>query len=184
MKPIFELAYKAFYRLFRRLSYVSVPLDAGDFSLLDRKVVQALSQLPERDRFIRGLRAWVGFKQTGIPYIRPERMFGHSTNSLWSNIRWAKKGIFSFSYFPLEMISIIAAAFSLLTVVVIFFQILYRLLHPEIPQGITTIIVVCLMLGSIQMLSIAFLAEYMTKIIEEVKQRPCYIVAKEIGFDS
>jgi dolichol-phosphate mannosyltransferase len=85
-------SYKIFYRLLNKLSYIRVPLDSGDFSLLDRKVVNAINALPEKDRFIRGLRAWVGFKQTGVPYERPARMFGQSTNSLLTNIRWAKKG--------------------------------------------------------------------------------------------
>ena len=69
-----------------------IPLDAGDFSLIDRKVVDVLNRLPERDRFVRGLRAWVGFKQTGVPYVRPERMFGRTTNSFVTNLRWARKG--------------------------------------------------------------------------------------------
>src|SRR5215212_1314338 len=86
------IAYKLFYRLFHKLSYVKIPLDAGDFSLIDRKVVDVLKQFPERDRFLRGLRAWVGFKQTGIPYVRPERMFGKTTNSLVKNFLWATKG--------------------------------------------------------------------------------------------
>ncbi len=75
-------AYKAFYRVFRRLAYVNVPLDAGDFGLLDRRVVDTLNALPETHRFIRGLRAWVGYRQIGVPYVRPERMFGKTTNSL------------------------------------------------------------------------------------------------------
>ena len=97
-----QVAYKAFYRVFRRMSYVTIPTDAGDFSLMSRRVVDALNSLPERDRFLRGLRAWVGFRQTGVPYVRPERMFGTTTNNLLKNIAWARKGIFSFSYLPLE----------------------------------------------------------------------------------
>ena len=85
-----------------------MPLDAGDFSLIDRRVVDALNALPENNRFIRGLRAWVGFKQTGVPYVRPERMFGRTTNSLLNNIGWARKGILSFSYAPLDLITALA----------------------------------------------------------------------------
>ena len=97
--------YKSFYRLFQKLSYIHVPLDAGDFSLMDKKIVLLLNNMPEKDRYLRGLRAWVGFKQTGIKYTRPERRYGVSTNNFFNNIRWAKKGIFSFSYLPLEFIS-------------------------------------------------------------------------------
>lgn len=184
MPILWEMAYKAFYRLFQKMAYIRVPIDAGDFSLMDRCVVDALNQLPERDRFVRGLRAWAGFKQIGIPYIRPERMFGVSTNNLLSNIRWAKKGIFSFSYVPLEMISMGAVLVSLLCVVAIIFQIISRILHPELPHGVSTIIVFSLFLGSIQLLSLAFIAEYIGKIFEEVKRRPHFVVTKLLNFEN
>ncbi len=102
--------YKLFYRMFRAASYVPMPLDAGDFSLLDRRVVDALNSLPENNRFLRGLRAWVGFRQTGVTYTRPERMFGRTTNSFLRNLGWARKGIVSFSYAPLELITVLAVA--------------------------------------------------------------------------
>ena len=183
MPPLGELAYKAFYRLFQRMAYVPVPADAGDFSLLDRKVVEALKTLPERDRFVRGLRAWVGFRQQGVPYVRPERAFGKSTNSLISNIRWAKKGIFSFTYVPLELISLGALLVSFLAVAAIIFQIIDRIRRPELPPGISTVIVVCLFLGAVQLFSLAFIAEYIGKIFEEVKQRPPFIVSKLVNFE-
>jgi glycosyltransferase involved in cell wall biosynthesis len=183
MPTLTEFGYKAFYRVFQSVAYVRVPLDAGDFSLIDRSVVQVLNALPERDRFVRGLRAWAGFKQTGVPYVRPERMFGRSTNNLWSNIRWARKGIFSFSYVPLEMISVGALAVSFLSLLAGIAQIVARIFWPHVPQGVPTIIVVCLFLGSIQLLSIAFLAEYVGKIFEEVKQRPHFVVTKLLNFD-
>ncbi len=90
---LMQIAYKAFYRLFDYFSYVRIPRDAGDFSLMDKRVVQAMLAFPERDLFLRGVRAYAGFKQTGIDYVRPERMFGVTTNSLLKNIGWAKKGI-------------------------------------------------------------------------------------------
>ena len=102
---LLRVAYKAFYRVFRNLATVPIPVDAGDFSLLDAKVVRELVSLPETDRFIRGLRAWVGFKQTGVDYHRPERMFGSTTNNLRKNLSWARKGIFSFSFAPLEFMT-------------------------------------------------------------------------------
>ncbi|HTL71244.1 MAG TPA: glycosyltransferase family 2 protein [Candidatus Eisenbacteria bacterium] len=181
MPPLWELAYKGFYRLFQKMAYVRIPVDAGDFSLIDRRVVDVLNSLPERDRFIRGLRGWAGFRQTGIEYTRPERMFGRSTNNLWKNVRWAKKGIFSFSYVPLELISITAACVSFLAACSIVFQIVMRVLHPDIPQGVSTIIVVCLFLGAVQLLSLAFIAEYIGKIFEEVKARPTFVVTKTIN---
>lgn len=184
MPVLWEFAYKGFYRLFQKLSYIRVPVDAGDFSLIDRKVIDVLIALPERDRFMRGLRAWAGFKQTGVPYLRPERLFGRSTNNLLSNFRWAKKAIFSFSYVPLEFISLAALFVALLAVVAAVVQIIGRILDPTIPQGVSTIIVVCLFLGSVQLFSLAFLAEYLGKIFEEVKQRPHFVVSKLLNFDA
>lgn len=184
MPRLWELGYKAFYWIFRKVSYVVVPVDAGDFSLIDRKVVRALLQLPERDRFLRGLRAWVGFNQTGVPYVRPERMFGRSTNNLWRNIRWARKGIFSFSYLPLEMISLGAFLVALLAAAAAVLQIIDRIRRPDLPHGISTIIVVCLFLGAVQILSLAFIGEYVGKIFDEVKQRPHFVVAKTLNFDA
>jgi dolichol-phosphate mannosyltransferase len=165
------------------MAYIRVPVDAGDFSLIDRRVMNILNALPERDRFMRGLRAWTGFRQTGVPYVRPERMFGRSTNSLLANLRWAKKGIFSFSYIPLELIAFGALGVSLLAVVAMIVQIVGKILHPEIPQGIATIIVLSLFLGSINLMSLAFIAEYISKIFEEVKGRPTFIVTKLLNFE-
>jgi glycosyltransferase involved in cell wall biosynthesis len=182
MPWLLELGYKGFYRLFQTMAYIRVPVDAGDFSLIDRKVINVLNTLPERDRFVRGLRAWSGFRQTGVPYVRPERMFGRSTNNMLANVRWAKKGIFSFSYIPLEMIAFGALGVSVLAVLAAIAQIVGRLLHPEIPQGFSTIIVISLFLGSINLLSLAFIAEYIAKIFEEVKARPQFVVTKLVNF--
>lgn len=171
-----QLLYKLFYRFFKKLSYLNMPLDAGDFSLIDRKVVEELKKFPERDRFIRGLRAWVGFKQIGVPYVRPKRMFGVSTNNLFKNFRWAIKGIFSFSYAPLEMMTNLSLLVCGAAFLGIIWQVINRFLDPGTPRGISTVIVVVLFMGAIQLLGISILGEYLMKIFEEVKQRPHYIV--------
>jgi dolichol-phosphate mannosyltransferase len=172
-----QFAYKAFYRVFRATSYVPMPLDAGDFSLIDRRVVDALNSLPENNRFLRGLRAWVGFKQIGVPYIRPERMFGVTTNNLLRNLDWARRGILSFSYAPLDIITWLA----LLTVggsfLTAFIQILLRILYPDLaPRGFATLIVLILFLGGIQLLCLAIIGSYLAHIYDEVKRRPAFIV--------
>lgn len=172
-------AYKIFYRLFKKMSYINMPVDAGDFCLMDRQAVDALLKLPERDRFIRGLRAWVGFRQTGVEYTRDERFSGETTNTLWSNIRWAKKGIFSFSYAPLEWLSVIAGSLTVITAVAAVIYIIGYFIFPRGPKGTQTIIVITLFLGSIQLLSLSIIGEYLGRIFEEVKQRPKYIV-KEV----
>jgi dolichol-phosphate mannosyltransferase len=170
-------SYKLFYRLFKAASYVSVPLDAGDFSLISRRVVEALNSLPETNRFVRGLRAWVGFRQTGVPYVRPERMFGRTTNSVLRNIGWARKAIFSFSYVPLEFITWIALTTVGASALAIVYQIALRILRPDLtPSGITTLIVVILFLGGIQLLCLAIVGSYLAHIYDEVKRRPPYIV--------
>jgi dolichol-phosphate mannosyltransferase len=175
------LQYKLFYRLFARYSYVNIPLDAGDFSLMDRRVVRWLLNCPERDLFMRGLRAYVGFKQTGVDYVRPERMFGRSTNSLTKNIDWAKKAIFSFSNAPLNALTnvgIISLAGSLLAALVVF---LLRVFMPDIaPKGITTLLLVMLIFGSVNLFAIGLVGEYISKIMTEVKGRPRLIRASLI----
>ena len=173
---LMEAARKAFYRIYRRLSYLEMPLDAGDFSILSRRVVEALLSMPERDRFLRGLRTWVGFRQTGVAYTRAERFAGESTNSFLDNIRWAKRGIFSFSYQPLEMISLLAFVVTLLTGLAIVVYFAFYLMVPTAPRGFLTLLVAVLFLGSVQLFCLSILAEYMGRIFEEVKQRPAYIV--------
>lgn len=172
-----QTAYKLFYRAFRGLSYVPVPLDAGDFSLMDRRVVEVLNSLPENNRFMRGLRAWVGFRQTGIAYVRPERMFGRTTNSFFKNLGWARKAIFSFSYAPLDFITWIALFTVGCSSVGIVLQILGRIFFPQLtPIGFTTLIVLILFIGGIQLLCLSIIGSYLAHIYDEVKRRPPYIV--------
>lgn len=171
-----QFAYKAFYRVFDFFSYVPVPHDAGDFSLIDRKAVRALVQFPERDLFLRGLRAFAGFKQVGVDYHRPERMFGRTTNNLVKNLGWAKKGILSFSNTPLNMLSVMGGGLLLLTVTIAVLQIVLRLIRPDlVPQGITTVLLAIMFFGSLSIFSTAVIGEYLAKVFEEVKRRPLYI---------
>jgi polyisoprenyl-phosphate glycosyltransferase len=176
MKPHIHFFYKTFYKIFQGLSYIPIPRDAGDFSMIDRKVVKELVDLPETEQFLRGLRAWVGFKQVGVPYIRPERMFGVSTNNWTKNIWWAKKAIFSFSFAPLELMSYAGFTLTGLSVLGIIYQILAKFFFfPDTPQGISTVIVLIVFFGGLTILGISFLGEYITKIFEETKKRPKYI---------
>jgi nucleoside-diphosphate-sugar epimerase/glycosyltransferase involved in cell wall biosynthesis len=167
------LLYKAFYRVFAAFSYVRIPLDAGDFSLIDRKVVKWLLACTERDLFMRGLRAYVGFKQTGVDYVRPERMFGRTTNTLSKNIDWAKKGIFSFSNVPLTLLTttgMVLLGFSVLAALTVA---ILRIVWPDIaPRGITTLLISVLMFGSLNLFGIGLVGEYIGKIMIEVKGRP------------
>lgn len=178
-----RITYKIFYRIFRILSYVDVPLDAGDFALLDKKVVRVLNDLPEKNRFLRGLRAWVGFKQTGVDYVRPERMFGRTTNSLLKNLDWARKAIFSFSYAPLDFIVWLALITVGISFLLIIYQVLARLLLPGFtPTGFTTLIVLILFIGGIQLLCLGIIGSYLAHIYDEVKHRPPYVVKDFLNY--
>jgi glycosyltransferase involved in cell wall biosynthesis len=174
---LMRFAYKRFYRLFRRVSYVDVPLDAGDFGLMDRRVVDALNSLPEAHRFLRGLRAWVGFRQTGVPYHRPERMFGETTNSLVKNLGWARRAIISFSYVPLDLITWLALSVVGLSFAAIIVELGARIAFPDAaPKGITTVILIVLFLGGIQLLCLSIMGSYLAHMYEETKRRPAYVV--------
>ena len=175
MPVLMGALYKTFYRVFSSMSYIKIPLDAGDFSLIDRKVVKELVKLSETEQFLRGLRAWVGFNQTGIPYVRPERMFGKSTNNWRRNIAWARKAIFSFSFLPLEFMSYLGVFLTGVSFLALIVQIILRFVLPEVPQGLTTIIVLILFFGGVQVLSISVIGEYISKIFEETKNRPKFI---------
>jgi dolichol-phosphate mannosyltransferase len=171
-----QIAYKAFYRVFDYFSSVPIPRDAGDFSLIDRRVVKWLLTCEERDLFMRGLRAYVGFRQIGVPYTRPERMFGRSTNNMMKNFGWAKKGILSFSRTPLDLLTFSGITLVLISVFLGSLQLLSRLFFPGLaPRGITTVVLLILFFGSFTIFAISLVGEYIAKIFEEVKARPTYI---------
>lgn len=167
------ILYKAFYRIFAACSYIKIPIDAGDFALIDRKVVGWLLACPERDLFMRGLRAYVGFRQVGVDYVRPERLFGKSTNNFIKNIGWAKKAFFSYSNAPLHALTVagfVLFGFSILLGTV---TLVIKIFFPySAAQGATTLLLVILFFGSLNLVGIGILGEYIGKIIEEVKARP------------
>lgn len=177
MGKVKEWMYHQFYVWFDRTAYISVPQDAGEFSLMDRVVVDHMNALPERDRFLRGLRAWVGYKSCGIPYVRPERFDGRpsvSTKGLISAFRWARKAIFSFSYKPLEWVTYAAVWTALLAIVGIVVYIGF-FFFSDAPRGFSTIYVLILFFAAIQLTTLAIMGEYLGRIFEEVKGRPRYI---------
>ena len=171
-----QVAYKLFYRIFDYFSYIRIPHDAGDCSLLDKRVVEAMLRFPERDLFLRGVRAYAGFRQIGVDYVRPERMFGVTTNSLWKNLGWAKKGILSFSYVPLSILSTSALLLFGLSVVLMIIQAIARFAFPSMaPRGFASVLLSIMFFGSLNLLAIGVVGEYLAKIFEEVKQRPHFI---------
>lgn len=176
MPALLEACYRGFYRLFAAISEIPIPKHAGDFSLIDRKVVYWMLQCQERDAFLRGLRAYVGFKQVGIDYERPERMFGASTNNWIKNIGWAKKGIFSFSRMPLHILTAFGGIACLGSICLAVVCLLIRVFSPElVPQGVTFISLLVIFFGSSCIFGIGLIGEYIGKILEETKARPAFI---------
>lgn len=170
-------ARKIFYRVFRRLSYVSAPVDAGDFSLMDRRVVDSINSLPENHRFVRGLRAFVGYRQVGVPYDRPERLFGRSSNNFLANLGWARRAIVSFSYTPLDLIGWFAFAITVASSMAMVVEIALKIIDPNAaPKGFSTLIVVILFVGGIQMVCLGVIGSYLAHMYEEIKARPPYII--------
>jgi nucleoside-diphosphate-sugar epimerase/glycosyltransferase involved in cell wall biosynthesis len=173
MPRYLELLYKGFYRIFSKFSYVEIPLDAGDFSLIDKRAMKWILSSPERDLFMRGIRAYVGFNQTGVEYIRPERLFGNSTNNLMKNLEWAKKGIFSFSNVPLTVLTSFGLFALLSSVGLAIASAILQIVNPAIaPKGVTTLLILILLFGSVNIFAIGLVGEYVGKIMLEVKQRP------------
>lgn len=178
-----QLAYKAFYRLFKRFAYVTIPLDAGDFSLLDRRVIDVVAYVPERDLYVRGVRAYVGFKQTGIPYERQSRVAGRSDTNWLKDLYWAVTIIINFSFKPLEWLSKIALLVVGGSAVLIVVYLVSYLLAPTAPRGIPTVVLLILFMGGVQLLGIAIIGEYLRRMFVEIKARPRFIVREILNDD-
>ena len=179
---VMNAARKLFYRVFQRLAYVSMPIDAGDFSLLDRRVVDAINALPETHRFVRGLRAFVGYRQIGVPYDRPERLFGRSSNNFLANFGWARRAIISFSYVPLDLIGWLALITTAASLVAAIVEIVLKIVDPSAaPKGYATLIVVVLFVGGVQLMCFSVIGSYLAHMYEEVKARPPYILDRVLN---
>lgn len=166
-----------FYRLITKITDVNIPLDAGDFRLLDRKVVNVLNQMRERHRFLRGMSAWVGFRQIGVPYKRAARHAGETKYPFRKMFRLAINAITGFSYFPLQMatyVGFISAGISILSIPVVIALRLWGTQTPLVGQATTLIAV--LFLGGVQLISLGILGEYIGRLYDEAKGRPLYIV--------
>jgi glycosyltransferase involved in cell wall biosynthesis len=176
-----RIAYALFYRLLHRIAALDIPLDAGDFCLMDRRVVDQLNALPEHNRFVRGLRTWVGFRHTGIEYERQARFSGRSQYNFWKLVRLAVDGLVSFSYVPLRVASLAGFVVSLGSLLVAIYYLVLRLGGQRDPAGFAAIIISVLFLGGIQLVTIGIMGEYIGRIFDEVKHRPSYVVSEKEG---
>jgi dolichol-phosphate mannosyltransferase len=177
------LTAKIFYRLIYRITDVDIPLDTGDFRLMDEKVVNALRSMREHNRFIRGMTSWVGFKQTGITYVREARHSGETKYPLRKMVRFAMDAITGFSYFPLQVMIYVSFVLGVLAVLAIpIIAVLRVVLGEGFLGGQVTTIVLLLILSSFQLFFLFIMGQYVARIYDETRNRPLYIVASEVGF--
>lgn len=175
---------KLFYRLIYRITEVDIPLDTGDFRLMDRRVVQAMRNMREHSRFIRGMTSWVGFRQTGVPYVRKERHWGETKYPLRKMIRLALDAITGYSFFPLQVAMYVSLILAIIAVLAIPVVALLRLATGElIFEGQATTLVVLLLLSSFQLFFFFIMGQYIARIYDEVRGRPLYVVSNTYGFD-
>lgn len=173
-----------FYRMIASITSIQIPVDTGDFRLMDRHVVDALTSIREHHRFMRGLSVWVGFKQTGVPYKRLARTAGETKYPLRKMLRFAFDGITSFSYVPLQLATYTGFLIAGLSVLFIIVAVVLRLSSGlEAFKGQATTLVSVLFIGGVQLIFLGIIGEYLGRIYNEVKQRPLYLVAEALGFE-
>ncbi|MEZ4518345.1 MAG: glycosyltransferase family 2 protein [Chloroflexota bacterium] len=176
---------KAFYRLIYRITDINIPLDTGDFRLMDRRVVDAIRHMPERNRFLRGMVPWVGYRQIGVEYDRAARFAGEAKfTSVKKMLPFALDAITSFSYFPLQLATIFGFVIAAISAIAILVVVILRLFGPEHPLvGQATTLVAVLFLGGVQLISLGIIGEYLGRIYDEVKGRPLYLVQQSWGVE-
>lgn len=165
-----------FYKLIYRITDVNIPMDTGDFRLLDKKVVKVMNQMRERHRFLRGMSIWVGFKQTGVPYKRAARFAGETKYTLKKMLKFASDAITSFSYLPLQLATYLGFFCAGLSILAIPVVIILRLAGSEAFFGQASTLIAVLFLGGVQLICLGILGEYLGRIYDQVKGRPLYIV--------
>jgi hypothetical protein len=171
-----------FYRGFNRISEVEVPLDVGDFRLVDRRAIEVLRQLPERNRFMKGLFAWSGFRQAAVEYERAPRTVGKTKFRYWKLWTLALDGLTSASTMPLRIWSYVGVVVALFTLLYAVYVVVKTVLWGSDVAGYPSLIVAILFFGSVQLISLGVLGEYVGRILIETKRRPLYVVRKRVGF--
>ena len=173
--------YALFYRLLQRIANIEIPMDSGDFCIMDRRVVDVLVGLPERNRFVRGIRSWVGLDQIGLVYERQARYAGTAKYSYRRLVYLALDGLISFSFVPLRMITILGFTVSAISILLAIGYTIQKLTFGLTPPGFATTVVAIFFLAGIQLITIGVIGEYVGRIFEEVKRRPLYIVRRVTG---
>ena len=176
-----RLCYFVFYRMMAKLADVRLPLDSGDFGLMSRRVIDQVRRMPEHHRYLRGMRSWVGFRQTGVPVEREERHSGTSKYNLWRLIKLATDGIFAFSIVPIRAAALLGAVAIGVSVLYVFYSLYFRFFLKQSPQGFTALIAAVTFLSGVLLFFLGVIGEYVGRIYEETKARPIYIVERVVG---
>lgn len=174
--------YKLFYRILQKIASIDIPLDSGDFSLLSRRVVDVLNTMPEESRYLRGMRSWVGFKQIGYKYSRPDRQAGNTQYTFRHLLRLAMNGIFNFSEFPIKFITFLGVSTMSISVIYFIVTLVKRFSSDYVPDGFTAIVFLIILFGGVQLISIGIIGEYLIRVFFQVKKRPLFII-KELIVD-
>ena len=167
---------KLFYRTLKRITAIDIPLDTGDFRLIDRKVVNYLNQMPEQNKFLRGQIAWLGFKQTEVLFNRDTRKYGKTGYTLGKMLRFAMDGITSFSDKPLELVTKLGFTISFVSFIIILYAIYSHFILDRTITGWTSLIISSMFIGGVQLISIGIIGEYISRINKNVQKRPLYII--------
>lgn len=173
-------AYSTFYRLMKSISYVDLPLDSGDFSLISRRVADVLKQMPEESRFIRGMRSWIGFRQIGVEYERDARLAGESKYSFKMLQRLAYNGIFNFSEYPVKVITRLGMLTIGVAVIYLIQTLIKRFIYHDVPQGFTALLFVIVLFSGVQLIALGLIGEYVLRIFFQAKGRPLYVIREVI----
>lgn len=175
-----KTGYHLFYRLLRSISYVEIPLDSGDFALISRRVVDVMNKMPEESRYLRGMRSWIGFNQTGFEYERDARVAGESKYSFKQLFGLAYNGIFNFSEFPIKFMSRMGVLAILISLVYFIIVVVKKLFFVQVIEGFTALLFVIILFSGVQLLALGIIGEYVLRIFFQSKNRPLYIVKEEI----
>ncbi len=175
-----RLAYYSFYRIMQQFGNIQLPPDSGDFALLSRKVVDYLNLLPEQNRYLRGMRAWIGFKQIGIPYERNERFAGSSKYTFKRLLDLAYSGLFNFSTFPIKFITRLGIASILVSLFYLVYVLIEKFVYGNVPTGFTALLMAIILFSGVQLISLGIIGEYVLRIHQQSQGRPLFIIDKVI----
>ncbi len=175
-----RVSYNLFYRLLKRISYVDIPLDSGDFCMISKRALDQLNALPEESRFVRGLRSWIGYKQIGITYERQGRYAGEAKYSYKMLFKLAYNGIFNFSEFPIKFITGLGMCTMIVSMIFLIITILKKLIYGTVPAGYTSLLLAIFLFSGVQLISLGVIGEYVLRIFFQVKGRPLFIIKNRI----